>query len=320
MGNATTIRESLVTIVTCAHNPGEFLEPAVRSALAQTHEYIEVLLVDDGSTDGSVDALGTEDPRLRILRQPQRGKAAALNHALDEMSGDYLAILDADDLAYPERIERQLQVLETEPDLAVVMCGHDLILNDRRIAPRFRAKDPSVCRADIEQFRMPAHDPTAMFRASAINGMQFDETLRIGQQYDFLLRVGEMQPIRVLGECLYSYRIHPDSQTKKDPAEREKHVLRVIANARERRGLPPQPASKSRWSNRFADNNLAGHFVESVRSLRSAGEWRQAMQTAMACWRLHPLDPDYLRPLANCVIQPRAARFCRQLLGGLRQG
>jgi len=310
----------LVTVVICAHNPGEHLDAAVRSALAQTHEHLEVLLIDDGSTDGSIEALRIDDPRLHIHRQENRGKAAALNHALDQMRGDYLAILDADDLAYPERIARQLQAFDAEPSLAVVMCGHDLILSGRRLAPRFPATSPEDCRAAVERCRMPAHDPTAMFRTSAIAGMRFDESLRIGQQYDFLLRIGEAQPMRVLGECLYSYRIHPGSQTKKNPAEREQHVARVIDKARQRRGLPPAEASTQHRSNRFADNNLVGHFVESVRSLRAVGRWREALRTALACWRLHPFAIDYLRPLANCFVRPQTVRFCRQFVGLRRRG
>src|SRR3954453_5720186 len=89
----------LVSVVIASYNAGDDLRAAVRSVLRQTYQNIEVLLVDDGSTDGSVDRLVEQvtDPRVRVLRQENGGRAAALNRALQEIRGEFYATQDADD-------------------------------------------------------------------------------------------------------------------------------------------------------------------------------------------------------------------------------
>src|SRR5262249_9575451 len=146
------------------YNGGDFLRPSVESILRQTYVNLEVLLVDDGSTDGCFATIqDLLDPRIRILRQENRGKPAALNYALAELRGAFYAVQDADDLSHPRRIEKQLECMREHPDVAAVFCGYDLILNGRRVAPRFAPKNHLQCRSDIEKMAMPGHDPTAMY-------------------------------------------------------------------------------------------------------------------------------------------------------------
>src|ERR1700733_3555257 len=99
----------LVSVIMCVYNAGSYLLPAVQSVLAQTYQTIELLIVDDGSTDGCMECIQKiEDPRIRIIRQKNKGKPAAMNVALAEMRGEFYALNDADDLSHPRRIELQL--------------------------------------------------------------------------------------------------------------------------------------------------------------------------------------------------------------------
>ena len=92
MALGTEERDSeLVTVVICVYNAGDFLRPAVESVLNQTYTHLEVLIVDDGSTDGCLSTIqDLHDPRIRILRQENRGKPSAMNYALSEMKGRVL--------------------------------------------------------------------------------------------------------------------------------------------------------------------------------------------------------------------------------------
>lgn len=299
-----------VSVIVCCYNAGEYLLPSVRSILDQTYQNIELLLVDDGSTDGSPDRIrNLQDSRIRIIRQENAGKAVALNRALQEIRGDFYAIQDADDLSYPCRIEHLVKTFLDNADLAAVFSGYDLMIDGRRLAPGFRAKDRMTCARDIEAFRMPSHDPTVMFRREKVEGIEYEPTLIIGQGYDYILRVGERHPMVVLGECLYTYRVHDQSRTRRAPIVRERMVLEIIKCACERRGLDFENVKgPARYSKRgMADNNLAATFMESAVDLRAAGRQLEAIKTGIECIRLRPLSLHHHKALVYAIL-PTAIR------------
>ncbi len=301
----------LVTVIVCTYNAGEHLVPAVRSVLEQTHTHLEVLVVDDGSTDGSVECLEAEieDRRVRILRQANAGKPAAMNRALDAARGEFYVIQDADDLSYPERVERQLARLQSDPELAGVFCGYDLILDGERIAPRTSGRSRAECGRLIAEFKMPGHDPTAMYRMSAVAGERYETEFRIGEGLDYILRIGERAPLAVCAGVLYSYRVELDGLTKADPHRRNEYVRRVLRRACERRGLDTADApaavharARRRLRQRDRDNNLAAHFMESVVDLRVAGERAEAIRIGWRCAKLWPWSAHYWKALAYALL------------------
>lgn len=305
----------LVSVIICAHNAGRYLRPSLQSVLDQSYQNLEVIVVDDGSTDGSTAFLDeVKDERVRVMRQENSGKSVALNCALDCIAGKYYAIHDADDLSSPLRFERQVEHLETEPDLGAVFCGHELLLENRRCAPRFRPKNCASCKADIETFRMPAHDPTVMYRTAMVKGFRYEPLLRIGQGYDYILRVGEQFPMAVIGECLYSYRIHQRSMTKTDPDKRADYILQVLERACERRSVPfDEQFSREQWlrQNTSDDNGLAANFIESAVDLRDAGQLREAIRTGLLCAAQEPLHANYYKALAYVLMPERLRRVLR---------
>jgi glycosyltransferase involved in cell wall biosynthesis len=320
---AMQVSESpLVTVVVCVYNAGAYLRRSLESALAQTYRNLEILVVNDGSTDGCLDSIrDLIDPRVRILHQANQGKPVALNRALDEARGDYYAVHDADDISAPSRIETQLEWLLKHADLAGVFCGNNLVLDDRHMAPLFQAKDRAACKSDIDQFRMPAHDPTGMYRLALVRDVRYEPALPVVEGYDYILRVGERWPLMVVGECLYSYRIHRESVTRRDPVRRSKLVHEVFCRAFQRRGLDVAAlgtweANWTRMPNREQDNNLAAHFMESVCGLRGAGRWLEAVQTGWRCCRLHPLDLYYQKALAYSLMPQWAMRRVRRTARG----
>lgn len=319
MGPSTEHSDSeLVTVVICVYNAGDFLRPAVESILNQTYTKLEVLIVDDGSTDGCVSTIqDLRDPRIRILHQENQGKPAAMNYALSELKGEFYVVQDADDLSLPHRIEKQLECMREHPDIAAVFCGYDLILDGRNIAPTSAEKDSAQCRRDIEEMRMPAHDPTAMYRVSMVRDFRYDEGLRIAEGYDYILRVGERFPMRVLGECLYSYRINFEALTKGDPLLRQQLQREATRRVFERRGLTyddsqlPEVSDPRRIKNTDLDNNIVSHFMLSTLDLRRAGKWGDAAHAAVTCLSLHPLDPHYFKPIVYTVLPLRLIDWYR---------
>jgi glycosyltransferase involved in cell wall biosynthesis len=302
--------QPLVAVIIPVFNARPYLRAAVESVLAQTYQNLELIVIDDGSTDGSVEVLsGITDRRLRIERQANAGKPAALNRAIASTDAEFYAVNDADDLSHPTRLERLVACMQARPHLAGVFSGHDLILGERIVAPQFRAKDEDACHDDIERFRMPGHDPTPMYRLSMVRGFEFDPSLPVAEGLDYILRVGEQYPLYGLGECLYSYRIHPASITKRARDLCQACVWKVLRRACDRRGVRfedifgvGRDSALQRPRNKELDNNLAASFIESVIDLRGSGRRMAALRTGLQCSRLHPADPHYHKALAYALM------------------
>jgi len=265
-----------------------------------------------------------KDPRIRVIVQENCGKAVALNNALKELSGEFYAIQDADDISYPQRIERQVDCMLENSKLAAVFTGYDLILGGRRFAPRFRFKSIQQCRKDIEQMLMPSHDPTAMFRVSLVKSIPYEPSLRVGQGWDYILRVGEQYPMMVLNECLYSYRCHGDSNTRKNRILREKKIKDVVSKACQRRGLhiskvlPPEETPIAKSLCKGEEYGIVPHFMESVLDLRRSGQYWRALTTMLECLRLHPFDPYYYKPLLYVLLPMALIRYYRAMRSKLQ--
>jgi glycosyltransferase involved in cell wall biosynthesis len=290
------------------YNAGDFLLPAVESIRGQTLSDWELILVDDGSTDGAVDNIARiEDARIRILRQENRGKPAAMNRALAAAGGEYYALQDADDTSYPARLERQAACLDEHADVAGVFCGHDVIVNGQTVAPTTWPKTAAQCADEIALGMMPGHDPTAMYRMSMVRSFSYAEDLPVVEGFDYVLRVGEQYPLMVLGECLYSYRIHVNSVTKNDPSRRNELLQQAQDRMRARRGLPPLEITPSRpiTKARESDNDLVSHFTASVADLIRSGRRGEAFSAGMTCWRMNPGHAYYAKPLLYSFM-PRA--------------
>ncbi len=313
-------KKPLVSVLIPVYNAGDYLRSSIQSIISQTYSNLEILIIDDGSTDGCMDSIADlKDSRIRIISQKNAGKAEALNHALQKLSGTFYSIQDADDISYPRRIERQVECMLENPKLAAVFTGHDIILGRQRIAPTFSGKSTNECRHGIEQFRMPAHDATPMFRVSLVQKFYYEPTLWIGQGFDYILRVGEQHPMLVLDECLYSYRVHFDSTIRKNVLQRKQMIRNVLERSCERRGLNPSDYLSvnseriSRFQHREMETHIIPHFMESVLDLRRADRNSEALKTAFACLRLHPCDPYYYKPLVYFLTPLAFIKYYRSI-------
>jgi glycosyltransferase involved in cell wall biosynthesis len=309
----------LVSVVTCVYNAGEYLRPSVLSIVNQTYRNLDIVIVDDGSTDDCLTTITDllDDTRIRVFRQANATRPVALNRALDLVRGEFYAIQDADDISNPTRITRQLEAILPRPGLAAVFCGFCLMANGKCTAPLFDAKGETECKNDIDAFAIPAHDATGMYRMQLIGDMRYDTTLPFVEAIDYVLRVGESYPMMVLGECLYGYRWHRSSLTQSDPHRRDRIVAKMLEQACERRGLsygrtfPHGRHRKYRSHNSFLDNDVASVFVTSVLSQRKTNRRWGAVKTGWQCARLHPLDPYYYKALVYALAPARLLRLVR---------
>lgn len=205
-----------VTVLMTYYNKGRHVEAAIRSVLANTFKDLEILVVDDASTDhglARVRALAAElaeqgGPHIRILESTvNTGRAAAANRGLDAARGEYIAVLDADDIMHPERIAKQVAMLDADPELGA--CGsHICVLGaPERITPMY-ATDRE-CRG-VMLFGMPVIYGATTFRRSVIekHGLRCIPEWRIpGMDYLFALAVGQHARYANVQEVLLEYRM-----------------------------------------------------------------------------------------------------------------
>src|SRR6266542_2035380 len=145
----------LVSIVIPCFNQGRFLDRAIASCLAQTHPEVEVIVVNDGSTDDTairIAAAEARSARVRGLTTANAGLGAARNRGCAIARGDYINLLDADDWLAPSKIERQLAVLESTPAVGLVLC-------DIQMVDEAGGAIPDAPRVQLHRF----HDPDNLF-------------------------------------------------------------------------------------------------------------------------------------------------------------
>ena len=206
----------LVSITMAAYNSEAFIGEAIGSALRQTEQSWELIVVDDGSTDATARiAVGFKDPRVRLIQQENAGPAAARNTALSQSRGKYLAFLDADDLLLPGHLACATAHLEQRPELEAVHT--DGYFTDRSGKPwkPLSSARRGPFEGDMFEQIIRASDAigplgTVVMRADAVfnRGLAFDPGITIGEDWDFLARFGEQNRIGWLDVRMYLYRLH----------------------------------------------------------------------------------------------------------------
>lgn len=196
-----------VSAIIPTYNRRELVIRAIHSALAQTREVDEIIVVDDGSTDGTAEALKTEfGDRIISVRQANAGVSAARNRGMAMARGRYIALLDSDDEWMPEKTAKQVDWLDAHPDFGMVLCDVERVDIDGRPIDRFRRRD--VIREDGWVLPMVLQDPalapvSAMFRREVYADVGgFDETLATAEDLDFHLRIASRWKIGVIEEPL----------------------------------------------------------------------------------------------------------------------
>lgn len=215
-----------VSVLLAAYNAAATVDETVASALAQTHHDLELIAVDDGSTDDTPERLAAwaaRDPRVRLLRQRNRGVAAARNHALREARGEFIAPLDADDLWAPAKLERLVARLRAAPAAGLAYSGWVVVDPAGRPldrSPRWTVAGRALDRLAEVNFAgcasVPVFRHAALQAAPAPHG--YDPRLRDldaqgCEDWDLLLRVAEGHEVAVDPAVLVAYRRHAQSMS-----------------------------------------------------------------------------------------------------------
>lgn len=198
------MKRPTVSVIIPTYNRAALVQEAVASVLAQTFTDFELLVVDDGSTDATVQVLAPYQGRLRLLRLPARqGVSAARNRGVQEARGEWLAFLDSDDLWLPHKLARQLAWLADRPHLQIAQTEEIWLRHGRRVNPKKRHRKPAGW-IFLPSLELCLVSPSAVMlrRELFLQAGGFDESLPACEDYDLWLRLSWQYEIGLVPEPL----------------------------------------------------------------------------------------------------------------------
>jgi glycosyltransferase involved in cell wall biosynthesis len=201
-------QEPLVSVIIPCYNGEAFLKEAIESALAQSYHRVEIIVVDDGSTDSSPEI--AQRLPVRYIRQPNRGLTASRNLGVRESRGSYIVFLDADDRLMPSAIETGLRVLTERPECAMAVGDHLFVSEDGS----YLANSSKDCLAASHYEALLKSNfiemiSSVLFRRSVLDQVGgFDTGLRVAEDYELYLRIARAHPICCHPVIVAEYRMH----------------------------------------------------------------------------------------------------------------
>lgn len=313
----------LVTVVMPVYNCEAYVGDAVRSALAQEYPHVEVLVIDDGSRDGTVDVLRGFGDAIRIIQVPNGGPARARNLGMDQAQGEFIAFLDADDIWHPDKLRVQVEHLCANP--AVGGCytrWHVWAPEPGRgfvVPPAFADGLGSARRDEARSGWIYGRllldcellTTTVMLRRSVADRVgRFVDDLPLGEDYDYWLRLSQAAEISCLDQVGALYRVLPGSASRGARVRNFEHE--VVRGAVDRFGLvsPGGPAISARVLQGRLDRLAYQHAYQHL----TAGDPRLALRGFGRLLRRQPLRAGLwlkLLSAARRALRPGAAGAVR---------
>jgi len=226
--------ESLVTVLLPVYNGEQYLKLAIDSILNQTYKNIDLLLIDDGSTDGTIEIIKSyADPRIRLVRNEHNlGLTATFNKGIDLAIGKYVARMDADDIAINTRIEKQVNFLEGHKEVTMVDCVMEVIDKDGNSLKKYNSDiiSEKEIRRSLPYNNHLGHS-SIMIRANIYKKYKYRKT--DAEDYDLWLRLAnDNHVIHKIDEPLLKYRLHGNSYTDNKGRKRSRGTLRLAITKR----------------------------------------------------------------------------------------
>jgi glycosyltransferase involved in cell wall biosynthesis len=220
-----------ITVLMPVHNGEAFVRAASESILSQTFQDLELLVVDDASTDRTVEILeGLNDPRVRIVRSRERLRfSRALNLGIEHATGAFLARMDGDDIALPDRLAIQHDYMLAHPEIG--LCGGLAMMFGMQEGPFFR---PPLTHGEIVSYMLfdcPFVHPTVMLRRDLMerHKLRYDPTYCPTDDYELWRRAARLFPVANINRVILRYRVHAASLTLSEWSEMDGHAARIAA-------------------------------------------------------------------------------------------
>ncbi|WDP93391.1 MAG: glycosyltransferase family 2 protein [Desulfobacter sp.] len=232
-----TEENRLVSVIIPTYNRAHVLARALDSVLAQEYNPVEVVVVDDGSTDQTPALLAGYGERIRVLTQPNKGVSAARNLGIRKSRGAFIALLDSDDAWTPEKLSVQMDFMLADPGVLICQTEEVWIRNGRRVNPKVKHKKPSgmIFKPSL---KLCLVSPSAVMMRRQLfetKGM-FNEDFPVCEDYDLWLRVSRDTPVHLIDiPCTVKYGGHDDQLSASH--SQDKYRIQSILNLIRDEGL-----------------------------------------------------------------------------------
>lgn len=233
-----------ISVIIPCYNTAKYLDIAIQSISEQTFSDFEIIVVNDGSTDNSLEILhkiATKEPRLKIINIANSGIVHALNIGVSKSCGEYIARMDADDISLPERFEKQVVFLDNNPQMVAVGTSLSFIdANGKKLEDK---KLDKVIASDLFNYPIKTAwlcHPSVMIRKSAFNKIGgYIDAFRFAEDADLWMRLEDVGELAVLPEILFQWRKHNSRTTvNKFKEQVERHIGAILYARLRQEGLP----------------------------------------------------------------------------------
>ena len=282
-----------VSVVVAAYNMGRYVEAAVQSVLEQSMSDLEVIVVDDGSTDDTAVVVESfvDNPRVHLIRQENAGQPRAKNAGLRKARGRFIAFCDADDLWVRDKLEKQLPIFGSDPQVGVVYSQVATIDPESRRTGEIIGDGPSgdvLSELFVENF-VPFG--SAVVRREVLDTLGlFDEDLAMGIDWDLWLRVAVHWKFSFVREPLYLYRVWP-GQMSRNWRGRYEHAFRIMQKFQKNNpGLLSRQVIRRAYADSHVERGICCVMLEGLKR-EAASNYLSAIRT----------DPIFLRAWRELV-------------------
>ncbi len=202
-----------VSVVTTVYNGEKYIEHSIRSILGQTFEDFEYLIVDDGSTDGTLKKIQhINDPRIRVLRQNNQGQTNALINGIKQANGELIARLDADDYSLPNRLMRQVEYMNSHPKVLLCSSRFEELHQENLLPQRVQfVSTNNEIKENICYFNPFAHSAVMFRRDAYLKVGGYNKNYKIGMDYHLWTRLMEIGEVHNIDEGMTVVRVHNES-------------------------------------------------------------------------------------------------------------
>jgi glycosyltransferase involved in cell wall biosynthesis len=306
LSDAEVGRHPPVLLVMPVFNGERHLREAVESVLRQTYRNLEFVAIDDGSTDSSAEILrqyATTDPRMRVVTVGRNlGAAISVNRVVQASTAEFFARLDQDDLAYPERIARQVDYLVRHPAIGLLGTWTRAINDDGDTLADWRWR---IASADIPRHLLFSNclvHSSVMCRMADLKAVGGYGTATLGRgcrDYELWLRLSEVTGVAILEEVLTGYRVHPSSSSMRHNVLMARSARDCRQLARRRRFKPNEPdcvPPLTVWNELRGHTGSVGYDLLAHTQLHDlCGNWRAKRKAVFLSLLFSPLSSSAWR-------------------------